>query len=139
MFRARAADTDPLAQARARACRLGIGLAPGLSAFADQNRREFIATRAHQCCCTNNRLGAFGVRCIAPTWERGIGVGNGAKTSVYLATSPEVEGRTGGYYAKSRPAKSTARSHDQLAAHRLWTVSETMVAPEASRQFASVT
>jgi len=68
-----------------------------------------------------------------------IGVGNGAKTSVYLATSPEVEGRTGGYYAKSRPAKSTARSHDQLAAHRLWTVSETMVAPESSRQFASVT
>ena len=61
-----------------------------------------------------------------------IGVGDGAGTSVYLATSPEVDGKSGGYYAKSRPAKSTARSHDQLAAHRLWTVSEAMVEAGAS-------
>lgn len=67
-----------------------------------------------------------------------IGVGDGAKTSVYLATSAAVEGQSGGYYAKSRPAKSTARSHDQLAAHRLWTISEAMVAVGASGDLSTV-
>lgn len=67
-----------------------------------------------------------------------VGVGDGAKTSVYLATSAAVEGQSGGYYAKSRPAKSTARSHDQLAAHRLWTISEAMVAAGASGDLSTV-
>ena len=67
-----------------------------------------------------------------------IGVRDGARTSVYLATSPAVEGQSGGYYAKSRPAKSTARSHDQLAANRLWKVSEAMVAAGAAGGLSTV-
>jgi NAD(P)-dependent dehydrogenase (short-subunit alcohol dehydrogenase family) len=48
----------------------------------------------------------------------------GAATSIYLAASPQVEGATGGYYAKSRLARSSALSHDEASARRLWEVSE---------------
>ncbi len=37
--------------------------------------------------------------------------------------SPEVEGVTGAYYVKRKPAKSSARSHDKELAARLWKVS----------------
>jgi NAD(P)-dependent dehydrogenase (short-subunit alcohol dehydrogenase family) len=44
----------------------------------------------------------------------------GAQTIVYLASSPEVAGTTGGYFAKSRPATPTAAAQDDGAAGRLW-------------------
>ena len=44
----------------------------------------------------------------------------GAETSLYLATSPEVEGVTGGYFARCRQRQSTAFSYDEDAARRLW-------------------
>jgi NAD(P)-dependent dehydrogenase (short-subunit alcohol dehydrogenase family) len=44
----------------------------------------------------------------------------GAETMVYLATSPETAGVTGGYFAKSRPATPTAAAQDDAAARRLW-------------------
>lgn len=47
----------------------------------------------------------------------------GARTLVYLANAPELEGVTGGYYVKNKPAKSSARSHDKELAARLWKVS----------------
>lgn len=47
----------------------------------------------------------------------------GAETLVYLASAPELEGVTGGYYVKNKPAKSSARSHDRELAARLWKVS----------------
>jgi len=47
----------------------------------------------------------------------------GADTLVWLASSPEVEGVTGAYYVKRKPAKSSARSHDKELAARLWKVS----------------
>ena len=50
----------------------------------------------------------------------------GAQTSIYLASSPEVAGTSGGYFAKSRPGKPTAAARDDAAARRLWTLSETM-------------
>ncbi|MFC1483829.1 SDR family oxidoreductase [Candidatus Neomarinimicrobiota bacterium] len=48
----------------------------------------------------------------------------GAATSVYLASSPEVEGVTGKYFANSRVKKSSRSSHDEALARRLWEVSE---------------
>jgi retinol dehydrogenase 12 len=48
----------------------------------------------------------------------------GAKTSVYLASSHEVAGVTGQYFVKCRPARSSPQSHDRVAAQRLWNVSE---------------
>ncbi len=47
----------------------------------------------------------------------------GADTLVWLCTSPEVEGVTGRYYAKRKPARSNRESHDAQAAQRLWDVS----------------
>jgi retinol dehydrogenase 12 len=57
----------------------------------------------------------------------------GARTTVYLASSPEVEGVSGGYFAKSKPSKTTAAGRDDEAARRLWTLSEGMVKADVSR------
>jgi retinol dehydrogenase 14 len=48
----------------------------------------------------------------------------GADTPVWLASSPEVEGVTGRYYASRRPRRSSRRSYDTELARRLWQVSE---------------
>ena len=55
----------------------------------------------------------------------------GAQTSIYLASSPEVEGVTGKYFAKSREIPSNAASQDREAASRLWELSEQMTAAGA--------
>ena len=47
----------------------------------------------------------------------------GAATPIYLASSPEVEGVTGQYFANRRPKKSGKSSYDTAAAARLWQVS----------------
>ena len=47
----------------------------------------------------------------------------GAQTSIYLATTPEVEGVTGKYFADCKPMRSSAASYDQKAARRLWELS----------------
>lgn len=48
----------------------------------------------------------------------------GAKTSVHLASSPDVERVTGKYFARSREAPSSPASHDADAAQKLWRMSE---------------
>jgi NAD(P)-dependent dehydrogenase (short-subunit alcohol dehydrogenase family) len=52
----------------------------------------------------------------------------GARTSVYLASSPEVEGKTGGYYVRSKLVKPSRPARDDAAAERLWEVSEQLIA-----------
>jgi len=52
----------------------------------------------------------------------------GAQTTLYLATSPEVEGVTGKYFVKSRETKSSNDSYDQTVGARLWEVTEQLVA-----------
>jgi len=51
----------------------------------------------------------------------------GAATSIYLASSPKVEGVTGRYFAKGRPQTSNKASYDESAAARLWRVSTDLV------------
>ena len=51
----------------------------------------------------------------------------GAETSVYLASSPEVEGVSGRYFANSKPKTSSRASYDTAAARRLWEVSAGLV------------
>ena len=53
-----------------------------------------------------------------------IGPERGARTSIYLASSPEVEGITGKYFARRRQQNSSEISHNEEAARRLWEVSE---------------
>ncbi len=50
----------------------------------------------------------------------------GAATSVYLATSPDVQGTTGRYFVECRAQPSSPASHDQEAARRLWDISAEM-------------
>jgi NAD(P)-dependent dehydrogenase (short-subunit alcohol dehydrogenase family) len=47
----------------------------------------------------------------------------GAATSIYLASSPEVEGQNGLYWGKCKPARPWPRALDDASAKRLWDVS----------------
>ncbi len=47
----------------------------------------------------------------------------GAQTGVYLASAPEMAGRSGGYYADCRPATPSAAAQDDADAERLWRAS----------------
>jgi len=66
--------------------------------------------------------GVFGfmVRALTPLMESPE---KGAETSVYLASSPEVEGLSGRYFVKKAEARSSDVSHDERIARRLWKVS----------------
>jgi NAD(P)-dependent dehydrogenase (short-subunit alcohol dehydrogenase family) len=56
----------------------------------------------------------------------------GAATIVYLATSPDVAGKTGGYYVKSQLREPSAAARDDETARRLWQVSEELTAAPAA-------
>lgn len=53
----------------------------------------------------------------------------GAATSIFLASSPEVDGVSGKYFADSSPRTSNKASYDVAAAARLWQVSAELVGP----------
>jgi NAD(P)-dependent dehydrogenase (short-subunit alcohol dehydrogenase family) len=50
----------------------------------------------------------------------------GAQTSIYLASSPEVEGVSGKYFVDKEPVRSSDASYDQETARKLWVISEVM-------------
>lgn len=50
----------------------------------------------------------------------------GAETSIYLASSPEVENVTGLYFAKCRPKTPSAAAQSKYNASQLWTLSENL-------------
>jgi NAD(P)-dependent dehydrogenase (short-subunit alcohol dehydrogenase family) len=52
----------------------------------------------------------------------------GARTSVHLASAPELTTATGGYYAKSKLRNPSKAARDDAAAGRLWEESERLVA-----------
>jgi NAD(P)-dependent dehydrogenase (short-subunit alcohol dehydrogenase family) len=49
-----------------------------------------------------------------------------ARTAVYLATSPEMEGLTGQYFFHGKPARSKPITYDASVAAQLWSVSESL-------------
>ncbi|MCH8497168.1 MAG: SDR family oxidoreductase [Marinobacter sp.] len=51
----------------------------------------------------------------------------GAKTTVWLASAPEVAGQTGGYYYRCKPAKARPKARNDDDARRLWDMSAAMV------------
>lgn len=55
----------------------------------------------------------------------------GVRTSVYLASSPEVDGVSGRYFVKSRPAQTSERSHDRDAQEHLWEISARLTGLDA--------
>ena len=62
-----------------------------------------------------------------------IGPERGARTSIYLASSPEVEGITGKYFVRRRQQKSSETSRNEEAARRLWEVSEELTGLNTER------
>lgn len=51
----------------------------------------------------------------------------GAQTSLYVATSPEVERVTGRYFARCKPVRSSPGSYDEASQHRMWEESTRLV------------
>ena len=62
----------------------------------------------------------FGMKLIGPFIRK---PDQGAQTSIYLASSPEVEGVSGKYFIDCKAVDSSPRSHDQALAEKLWQVS----------------
>jgi retinol dehydrogenase 12 len=56
---------------------------------------------------------------------------HGARSLVYLATSPEVEGVTGRYFHDERQSQPSAAARDMEVARRLWEVSVRLAGPAA--------
>jgi len=67
---------------------------------------------------------AFGLKVIKPFI---LTAAQGARTSVYLASSPEVASVTGQYFVKCKARKPSAVAQDDEAAARLWKMSEELV------------
>lgn len=55
----------------------------------------------------------------------------GAATSVHLASSPEVEGVTGTYFANKQPRRTHRITYDRALAARLWDISAELVGLDA--------
>ncbi|MGA2875128.1 MAG: SDR family oxidoreductase [Nitrososphaerales archaeon] len=53
----------------------------------------------------------------------------GARTSIYLASSPEVEGITGKYFANQKEVTANPISFDEATAKQLWKICEDMTRP----------
>jgi hypothetical protein len=52
----------------------------------------------------------------------------GARTSIWLASSPDVAGTTGGYFYKCKPSTPSKLAQDDEIARRLWTATDELVA-----------
>ena len=67
------------------------------------------------------------LRFFLPLWRIwAMDPDRGAETSIYLATSPEVEGVSGKYFYQKESIPSSEYTHDQQVAERLWEVSAKM-------------
>ncbi len=72
----------------------------------------------------NNR-GAFPL--VRPLWNwAAVSPERGARTSVYLATSPDVEGVSATYFTRCKPRRSSTASRDRATAAELWRVSASL-------------
>ena len=47
---------------------------------------------------------------------------HGAETSIYLASSPEVEGVSGKYYRNRKEAKSSSDTYNETYAKKIWAI-----------------
>jgi NAD(P)-dependent dehydrogenase (short-subunit alcohol dehydrogenase family) len=66
----------------------------------------------------------FGMRVIRPVQ---ISPRRGARTSIFLAASSEVAGKTGMYWVRSKPGHMSRHARDDVAAERLWGESERLL------------
>jgi NAD(P)-dependent dehydrogenase (short-subunit alcohol dehydrogenase family) len=62
----------------------------------------------------------------------GVSPRRGARTQVWLASSPALEGVSGRYFIRRRARRSSRRSYDRDAQRRLWHASEQLLAGTGS-------
>lgn len=62
----------------------------------------------------------------------------GAQTSIYLCSSPDVEGVSGKYFVDSSPRASNPASYDLDTARKLWEVTKEMVGVDPDAAIAAV-
>ena len=79
-----------------------------------------VATRLGQ---NNGRIAGVLIKLLAPLFRTPE---QGAATSIYLATSPEVEGVSGRYFDRCKERRSSSSTYDEAQARRLWEVSAQM-------------
>jgi NAD(P)-dependent dehydrogenase (short-subunit alcohol dehydrogenase family) len=65
-------------------------------------------------------------------WPFARTAAKGAETGVYLSTSPEVEGQSGGYYFDCKPHEAKPFAQDDESARRLWEESVRMTGYEGA-------
>jgi NAD(P)-dependent dehydrogenase (short-subunit alcohol dehydrogenase family) len=68
---------------------------------------------------------ALGFQLVRPFFKKPA---QGAETSIYLASAPEVDGVTGKYFADCKEKQPTKVAQDDDAARKLWEISESLVA-----------
>jgi NAD(P)-dependent dehydrogenase (short-subunit alcohol dehydrogenase family) len=106
----------------------------GMSAYAQSKRANVLfvhelARRLEGTGVTANALhpGVIATKLLHEYFSGGAPVSDGAKTSVYLATSQEIGSVTGQYFKNSRPASSSALEGDGETARLLWERSEELI------------
>jgi NAD(P)-dependent dehydrogenase (short-subunit alcohol dehydrogenase family) len=70
--------------------------------------------------------GVINTKLLRVAWSGGSSVTEGAKTSVFLASSPEVEGVTGKYFVNKKETRSSTITYDSRIRKQLWDLSEEM-------------
>lgn len=80
----------------------------------------FVASRFGK----GNALATFGMSLLRPFQ---ISIPRGAKTPIYLCSSPEVEHVSGAYFDNQRAVSPSAAAQDDESARKLWAVSESLV------------
>jgi NAD(P)-dependent dehydrogenase (short-subunit alcohol dehydrogenase family) len=98
----------------------------GTGVTANSLHPGVIATNFGQ---SGGALMRFGVKLVRPFL---MTVEKGAATTLYLATSPEVEGVTGKYWSKKKAISPNRQASDPETGKLLWTLSEALVAKSAA-------
>ena len=68
--------------------------------------------------------GVINTKLLRAGWGGGSPVTEGSKTSVYLASAPELDTVSGKYFVNKAQAKSSSISYDRDVGKRLWKISE---------------
>jgi NAD(P)-dependent dehydrogenase (short-subunit alcohol dehydrogenase family) len=120
------------------------GQAFGRIDFADlQGAQKYNSTKAHnqsklaQIYFTYelaDQLNGIGVTVNALHTITGIDAEKGAQTTLYVATSPEIDGVSGKYFSQGKQGKETPSSHlsyDVAIRRRLWDISQDLLRQSA--------
>ncbi len=101
-----------------------------LSKFADITYTYTLARRLVETGVTANCLhpGVTDTKLLRSAFPGypAISAEEGARTSVYLAVSPDVTGISGQYFDNRKQARSSALTHDHLVQDRLWKLAENL-------------